>query len=152
MTIPGGKFEDALVRAYWQSRAQSGWWLLELPIGYPTSSAGSARNRRIDAVVLPQSRPRVSPQLQGLDDFAEAVEGADVEIVEAKRGLNTAVIGQLLCGLSMFTARYPNHGPLKLTALVHRADDAALKWYCHTERIEVVELEPLWKSQVPSAT
>jgi hypothetical protein len=142
VTIPGRKYEDALLRAYRQQRA--GWWFLELPVGYRRAGGGSPRCRRIDAVILPNASHAVSSDLADLQPFARALHGADVEIVEAKRELNTAVIGQLLCGLSMFSAEYRSHGRVTLTALVSRAPDAAVRWYCSTERIQIVELDPVW--------
>ena len=142
MTIPGSSFEDGLLRALRRQRDERGWWLLELPIGYPKALAGSRGNRRVDAVVLPTHPARVSPQLQDLAAFESNVGGCEVELIEAKRTLNVDVIGQLLCGASMFTAKYPEHGPLRLTALVADAGDAALRWYCHTERIEVIKVDP----------
>jgi hypothetical protein len=141
MTIPGRKFEDALLRAYRQQRA--GWWFLELPVGYRRAGGGSPPRRRIDAVILPNASDAVSTDLEDLQSVARALDGADVEIVEAKRELNTAVIGQLLCGLSMFSAEYPSHGRVTLTAIVNRAPDAAVRWYCQLERIQIVELAPV---------
>jgi hypothetical protein len=138
VTIPGRKFEDALLRAYRQHRA--GWWFLELPVGYRRAGGGSPPRRRIDAVILPDASDAVSTDLADLQPFGGALHGADVEIVEAKRELNPAVIGQLLCGLSMFSAEYPSHGRVTLTALVNQAPDAAVRWYCQVERIQIVEL------------
>jgi hypothetical protein len=89
-------------------------------------------------------RRRQHPDLADLQPFGRALHGADVEVVEAKRELNTAVIGQLLCGLSMFSVEYPSHGRVTLTALVNRAPDAAVRWYCQVERIQIVELDPVW--------
>jgi hypothetical protein len=136
MTIAGNRFEDLLLRAYWHGRRGDGWWFPEFAIG-----DGTAARRRIDAVVLPASPARLSTDHADRDAFLESVTGAPVEIVEVKRRLNTAVIGQLLCGSAMFDALAPGHGPITLTALVHRAPDAALRWFCYTERIRIIEIE-----------
>jgi hypothetical protein len=83
VTIPGRKFEDALLRAYRQHRA--GWWFLELPVGNRRAGGGSPPRRRIDAVILPDANDAVSSDLADLQPFGRALHGADVEIVEAKR-------------------------------------------------------------------
>ena len=141
--IPVSTYEDALLNALWRQRGGTNWWFLEVPIGYADAPANSRRHRRLDAVVLPFPRPEVSPQLQDLDELTEAVVGAKVELVEAKKRLNTDVVGQLLAGASMFSSRYPKHGPLVLTAVVEHNRDAALRWYCASVGIEVVETKPL---------
>jgi hypothetical protein len=142
--IPGPRFEDALLRGLWEQRSRSGWWLLEVPLGYPGTGAASRANRRIDAIVLPEARAGVSPYLGDLEAFEGSLGYGDVELIEAKRELNVDVIGQLLCGASMFTSRYPQHGRLRLIALVAGARDAALRWFCHVERIEVITIDPSW--------
>ncbi len=133
-------WEDLLLAALWAERKQAGWWLMELPVGY--SKKRSQSDRRIDAVVLPDSPEHISSPSQDLEKVDGAVDGKPVELIEAKGDLDIDVIGQLLCGASMFSRRYPNHGQLKLTAVVEHADDAALRWYCDAERIEVVEVAP----------
>jgi hypothetical protein len=72
------------------------------------------------------------------------VIGARVELIEAKKRLNESVVGQLLAGAAMFAARYPDHGPLVLTAVVERDRDAALRWYCASVGKEVVEVAADW--------
>jgi hypothetical protein len=91
---------------------------------------------------LPDSKSRISEQLEDLDDVVDALEGRPVELIEAKGELNIDVIGQLLCGASMFSSKYPQHGQLRLTAVVADAGDAALRWYCDLERIQVVQVNP----------
>jgi hypothetical protein len=109
------------------------------------AGGGSPQRRRIDAVILPDARDVVStPTSRTCSRSVAPFTGLTVEVVEAKRELNTAVIGQLLCGLSMFSVEYPSHGRVTLTALVNRAPDAAVRWYCQVERIQIVELDPVW--------
>jgi hypothetical protein len=142
MTFPvrDRHWEDLLLAALWAERAEGGWWLQELPVGY--SKEPSPSDRRIDAVVLPEGPGKVSPPNQDFEKFEEAVAGQPVELIEAKSSLNIDVIGQLLCGASMFSWKYPNHGPLRLTAVVEHAEDAALRWYCDVDRIEVIQVAP----------
>lgn len=142
MNFPGRQGEDSLLRALWEQRAEAGWWLFELPVGYPRGESPPGRSRRIDAVVLPQSPARLSGKSQDLSEFDAAVAGQSVELIEAKWDLNASVIGQLLCGVSMFTRQHPTHGPIKPIALVVRAPDAALRWFCDREGIEVIEVDP----------
>lgn len=98
-------FEDALLNALWKKRGGRNWWLVEVPIGYADAPPNSRRHRRVDAVVLERRRRKVSPRLCDLDEFKGAVEGAPVELIEAKKRLNVQVVGQLLAGASMFAAR-----------------------------------------------
>lgn len=105
----------------------------------PAGAAGaSGQPRRIDAVFLDWSEARSSTQNQDLDEFAEAVVDSPVELIEAKERLNVDVVGQLLAAASTFSSRFPGHGPLRLTAVVGRDSDAALRWYCASVGIEVV--------------
>ena len=134
-------WEDRLLAGLWEQRSHDGWWLQELRVGY--SKAPSRSDRKIDAIVLPESPPLISGPDQDLDALEEAIAGRPVELIEAKSHLNVDVIGQLLCGASMFSWKYPNHGRLTLTAVVEHADDAALSWYCDVDRIDVIEVVPV---------
>lgn len=142
--IPVSTYEDALLNGLWRRRGESNWWLLEVPIGYADAPANSRQHRRIDAVVLAADQSRISAPLQDLDEFTEAVLDAKIEMIEAKKRLNVSVVGQLLAGASMFSARYPSHGPVTLTAVVEHDRDAALRWYCASVGIDVVEVDPDW--------
>lgn len=145
MTFPvGTKREGPLLKALWEQRSQSGWWLVEVPLGIPGAEAAPS-DRRLDALVLPEAPDRVSDQDQHLHELSSAVESQPVELIEAKASLDVDVIGQLLCGAAMFTGKYPRHGPMTLTALVGTADDAALKWCCDLENIEVLPLGKVWR-------
>jgi hypothetical protein len=142
--IPGRRYEDALLRQLWEQRGRAGWWLFEVPLGAPGARAASRRNRRLDALVLPDHASAVSPQLKDLDELDQLPAGQTFELIEVKKRLIPGVVGQLLCGLSMFTERYPEHGRLTLTAVVEDLGDAAMRWYCDLERIDVVQVSPLW--------
>ena len=123
--------EDRAIRQLWQDRNCEGWWLAEVPVG-----RGSPR--RIDAVVVGWPDPRQSRQGLDLADLAAAMsDGAEVELIEAKKSLNTSVIGQLEAAKAMFSDEYPGHGDLKLTACVGEADDDKLAWYCEQAGIQV---------------
>jgi hypothetical protein len=141
VSFPSRDGEDSLLRAVWNQRDHAGWWLFEVPLGYPIGTPPPVSARRLDALVLPESAARLSDAKQDLVELDTAIEGQPVELIEAKWDLNTSVIGQLLCGTSMFTAQYPTHGPIKLTAVVVRANDAALRWFCDVEGIEVIQVE-----------
>lgn len=149
MRFPGTSFEDDLLRGAWVQRGRSGWWLKEVGLGYP-GERRTRHDRRLDALILVDAPAQVSDKGEDLDEMAEAIAaGRPVELVEAKRELNTNVIGQLLCGLWMFRAKYARHDSIKLAAVVARAEDAALSWYCTQAGIEVVRVDPL--SEVPLA-
>ncbi len=123
-------------------RNHAGWWHFEVPLGYPPGTAPPGRARRLDALVIPNAPSQLSQEKEDLAELPKALDGQPVELIEAKWELNVDVIGQLLCGASMFTAQYPTHGPLKLTAVVVRANDAALRWFCDLERIGVEVVVP----------
>jgi hypothetical protein len=143
LRFPGTSYEDNLLRAAWVQRGQSGWWLKEVGLGYP-GEPPSHSDRRLDALILVDAPAKVSDKGEDLDEMSEVIEaGGTVELVEAKKELNTNVLGQLLCGLSMFRAKYEGRDPIKMTAVVGRAEDAALSWYCAQEGIEVVRVDPL---------
>lgn len=64
-------------------------------------------------------------------------KGAAVELIEAKRDLNTDALGQLLCGERMFAESWPGVGHLVLTACVGKSCDEALSWFCSERGISV---------------
>lgn len=145
MRFPGSKYEDGLLRALWEQRRREGWWLKEVGLRYPPAEP-SPRDRFLDALIVLDAAPKVSDKRQDIPEMEEAIrDGAQLEFVEAKKYLNTNVIGQLICGLSMFKAMYPGHGPLKLVAVVGHDKDAAMHWYCEREGIEVIRVDPLWE-------
>ena len=138
--FPVRRYEDALLHALWKGRGRRGWWLLEVPVGH----GAAGRQRRIDAVVIHDAGPRVSGQGQDLEEFGQAVAGAHIEVIEAKKRLNFSVVGQVLAGTAMLSERHPDHGPMDATALVGTDHDAALRWFCHRERIRIVEIAADW--------
>lgn len=139
------RMPSPLRRSYVESRCCSGPEH-KTYIGFATASQVASSDRRLDALVIPSGGDRVSPQGHHLSEIGTAVESHPVDLIEAKARLDIDVIGQLLCGAAMFTAKYPNHGPMRLIALVGKVDDAALMWFCNLERIEVVALGEVWRN------
>jgi hypothetical protein len=120
--------EDRFLNELWRRRERKGWWLAEVPLG----------TRRADAVVLAASEPAQSAEGEHLGDFSASVaSGAEVEILEAKKELNVGVIGQLLAASLLFTTSYPGHGRIALTAVVSKASDEPLEWFCNRVGIKV---------------
>ena len=123
--------EDRTLNALWRSRDKKGWWLAEVAIG-------TGAPRRIDALVVDWPKPRRSPEGADVDDLRrELAAGREAELIEAKKKLDVATIGQLLCGAQMLADSLPGHGRLTLTAAVPVATDEPLLWFCDRYGIRV---------------
>jgi hypothetical protein len=134
--------EDRSIHELWTRRDRLGWWLAEVPVGF-VHEPTDRRARRIDAAVVSWPVARHSKARADLDEFGHAVGGGlPVELIEAKGRLNSATIGQLLSGASMFAQSWPGHGPLSLTACVREDGDEAIRWYCERSDITVEVVTP----------
>ena len=129
--------EDRLLHDLWDQRGRKGWWLAEVPVGFKLRH-DEAGARRLDAVVVDWPGERHSSGQEDLTELADVVaKGAAVELIEAKRDLNTDALGQLLCGERMFAESWPGVGHLVLTACVGKSCDEALSWFCSERGISV---------------
>jgi hypothetical protein len=116
---------------------------LELLGRLRTRTVGSPSRRRIVAAILPdaqrrhQHRPRgpaaVRPHLTRLPVTSSKRNGSSIR----RSSVNCSAV----CRCSAPRTRPPG---VTLTALVHRAPDAAVLWYCQVERIQIVELALVW--------
>lgn len=132
--------EDWSLLRWWRQHPRRGWLWVEVVIGYsgPGAWPNPRSHRRIDAVHIPgHPLRRIRMWDNDIETFAAAVTGAEVEIVEAKRELNFAVIGQCIAGIDMFTRSYPGHGLVRPVAVVRGDLDPALQWVCRRRGIAI---------------
>ena len=130
--------EDWSVIRWWRRHARQGllWVEVEIGRGGPGDWPNTRSHRRIDAVHFPGNPARVVRDWGASSTgFADAVAGSEIEIVEAKKSLNVAVIGQCLAGIDMFSRAYPAHGLLVPVAVVRGTPDPALAWVCRRRGI-----------------
>ena len=66
-------WEDRLLAALWQERGRTGWWLMEVPLGY--SKERSQFDRKVDAVLLSAVPSRISDPNRDLEQLDEVVPG-----------------------------------------------------------------------------
>jgi hypothetical protein len=91
---------------------------------------GTAPPRKIDALVVAWPEPRHTAEGADIEDLhRQLAKGLDAELIEAKKKLDVATIGQLLCGAQMLGDSLPGHGRLTLTAAVPVATDEPLLWF-----------------------
>ena len=84
--------EDRLLKKHFEENP--GMAYLELPLSI-TSEPGRAR--RVDAVLMPGDTTQVHRQGgYSTQEAIEAIQGHSVHVIEAKRGLNRGVIGQVM--------------------------------------------------------
>jgi hypothetical protein len=136
--------EDASLLAWWRGHPRRGWLWLEVEIGRagPGQWPNRRSHRRIDAVHVPgHPRREIADWVDDPASLEQAVDGAEIEIVEAKRELDVCVIGQCVAGVDMFSRAYPRHGLVRMVAVVRGALDPALSWVCGRRGIEVVTLD-----------
>lgn len=132
--------EDWSLLRWWRQHPRRGWLWTEVAIGHlgPGAWPNPRSHRRIDAVHIPGHPVRkVRRWDNDIEAFREAVSGAEVEIVEAKRELNFSVIGQCIAGIDMFTRAYPAHGLVRPVAVVRGPLDPALLWVCRRRGIDI---------------
>lgn len=127
--------EDRTLNALWNARERRGWWLAEVGVG-------TGAPRRIDAVVVDWPEPRHSSEGADVEELGrELSRGLDAKLIEAKKKLDVATIGQLLCGAQMLAESLPGHGRLTLTAAVPVATEEPLIWFCKRFGIRIEGLE-----------
>jgi hypothetical protein len=84
--------EDHLLRAYFDEHP--GTALLEFPVSVLNDPS---RARRIDAVLIPDTSPKICPLSNyDTDKVKQAIQGKRIHVIEAKYALNRGVIGQVL--------------------------------------------------------
>lgn len=131
--------EDHLLGAYLETNP--GELFLEVEVG----GRGAARPRRIDGVLVPGDEKIVHTQgSYSPDRVAEAVEGREIEIIEAKLRLNRPVIGQVLAGIKLFERRFEPAQVVGVVVCGRGNED--LEWFCEEEGIQL----GVFPSAVPS--
>ena len=140
----GGSGEDWNIVHWWCRHPWRGPLWVEVVIGRggPGVWPNRRSSRRIDAVHLPRlPNPAIHEWGDGSAEFEGQLAGREVEIIEAKKSLDFAVIGQCIAGIDMFSRAYPRHGRLVPVAVVRGDPDQALRWVCDRRGI-VVDATP----------
>jgi hypothetical protein len=116
--------EDHLLSAYLAD--YPGRLFLEVEVG---TRHGERRPRRLDGLLVPGEQTSVHPpHSYSREEVAEAVRGATVHLLEAKRILNRNVIGQVEVGTALFRREF-EPAEVEMVA-VCRDDNIDLRWYC----------------------
>lgn len=129
-------FEDAqLVRYFADALAGSGWLIQEVPVA----------DRRLDGLHVPTGEVGRELEHWRSDlDVRSAVRDFDVEVIEAKRSLNTDVIGQVIAGADLIARQFPDHRLIHRTVVVSGEPDPALRWVCEKQGIRVAVVPAPW--------
>ncbi len=124
--------EHKLIHKYWKEKG--GALYLEVPVGNHVAGPfkKGSKVRRIDAVRVVSEgsqQDKVIPRkVYKLPELKEIFNGAEVEVIEAKRHLNRAGFGQAVSGADMFEMQYR---PWIVTPVViYEIGDLALEWVC----------------------
>jgi len=123
--------EDRWLRRYLDGLEDRGRIYVEVPIG-----GAAGRSRRIDAVRFPG--PEGGVRYFDRSSFDTDVQQHPCEVIEVKRTLNRAVIGQLIVARELAAAEWSRDPslPLSLIALVTESDPA-LEPICQRHGIQV---------------
>jgi hypothetical protein len=78
------------------------------------------------------------PEHARLDGLQSVLRDHDVEVIEAKRRLNTDVIGQVIAGAILLAHEYPKHRLIGQTVVVAGRPEPALEWVCNKLGVTVV--------------
>lgn len=124
-------FEDALIDHYYKytCKTQGTVWN-EVPVA----------DAALDALRVPDLPGGFNwwPENARLDGLQSILRDFDVEVIEAKRRLNTGVIGQAMAGAILLAHAYPKHRLIRQTVLVAGRPEPALEWVCNKLGISVV--------------
>lgn len=135
--------EDRWLRRYLDRLEDRGRVYVEVPIG-----GGGGHTRRIDAVRFGGLAGGVRYYQQA--DFDADVRQHSCEIIEVKKTLNRAVIGQLIVARDLASTEWP-HDPsaeLSLLALVTQSDNA-LEPICRRHGIRIEKVDRLVEDVQP---
>lgn len=131
--------EDRLLKRYW--RKVGGLLFVEAVVG--SSGHGwplGSEARRIDGVRIVSGTKHGAFVYKDRAEFEAAIAGARVEVIEAKRFLNRAVIGQVIVGADLLKMECRTVKIEKV--ILCEAGDPALEKVCRKRRIRV-EIRPL---------
>lgn len=129
-------FEDAQILRYFEdAHRHSGWLIQEVPVA----------DRRLDGLHVPTGEAGRSLEHWRADmDLKSALRDFDVEVIEAKRQLNTDVIGQVIAGANLIARQFPDHRLIRQTVVVSGEPDPALRWVCDKRGILVAAVPAPW--------
>ena len=105
---------------------------LEVQVGGRDPNSGP---RRLDGLLILGEHLRFRPQgSYSLTDVENALEGADVFVLEAKQQLNRNVIGQIEVGMALLERDFsPSSGSGVAICATGNAD---LEWYCSQKNLQ----------------
>ncbi len=155
MNLPPGfprTAEDELLLDWWQSRGESGLLLLEVKLGLagPGDWPNKRSYRSLDGLHLPGAGDDAVVRWTSFDQnrLPGLLRSEPAVILEAKRELNTDVIGQAIAGRDFVSRSYPDHGPLSMVVTVGGpVVDSALRWVADRRGIQIHEVVPSGQNQ-----
>lgn len=137
--------EDKQVDAYWRAHETGGGLYTEVCLGkkYWDSAdwEGQARQRRFDGVIALGTEPEERPRSH--KTFHRRIVAGEikrVELIEAKKGLGEALLGQALTGRYMFDQQVgTRHGVVvEGNTVLYRHGDPAMVWVAKKLELKVV--------------
>lgn len=124
--------EDLLISEY--NNNFSGEIYKEVPVG---QIEDKNRQRRIDAVLIKNNNNKIHQQGKyNLEEFKQKVKNKKINLIEAKRKLGRAVIGQIEVGMHLFNIDFKPK-EIQGVALCSRTN-TDIKKYCDLKNIDVV--------------
>lgn len=128
--------EDLLISEY--NNNFSGDIYKEVPVG---QIEDKSRQRRIDAVLIKNNNNKIHQQGEyNLEEFKQKVKNKKIHLIEAKRKLGRAVIGQVEVGMHLFNIDFEPK-KIKGVALCSKTNTDIEK-YCNLKDINVVIYPP----------
>jgi hypothetical protein len=124
--------EDLLISEY--NNNFSGEIYKEIPVG---QIENKNRQRRIDAVLIKNNNNKIHQQGEyNLEEFKQKAKNKKIHLIEAKRKLGRAVIGQIEVGMHLFNIDFETK-EIQGVALCSKTN-IDIKKYCDLKNIEVV--------------
>ncbi len=130
--------EDKLLQQYWNNRGGNDTLYTEVGIAGRRKASEwreGSTERRLDGVCLvTPTEPGIFPK-KGTTGLFKGLE-APVELIEVKRGLSEAVIGQCLVGRLLFAKQYPG-AKIQRTIALCRVADPLLQDVCKQPDVNI---------------
>ena len=116
------------------------------------SRVAAATKQMLDGLHVPTGEAGRSLEHWRADmDLKSALRDFDVEVIEAKRQLNTDVIGQVIAGANLIARQFPDQRLIRQTVVVSGEPDPALRWVCDKRGILVAAVPAPWCRPVDAA-
>jgi len=137
------RYEDKLLLRY--ARKARGTIYAEVPIGIDDWSPVDSERRYLDGVRVPSvaqkdAKAEIITYTPGRhNEFEEAIESREVEVIEIKRKLNRPVIGQVMVGVDIFQREYKCAGITPV--IVCSIGDGLLESFCERHNIRIRQIK-----------